>query len=586
MKLAHVFLCAFLLCSASFPVLALDREAFSITRYDLNATVEPEQQRLAVRGAITIRNDSDSPQKNVSLQISSSLNWISIQIDGKPAGFVTQAYTSDIDHTGALTEAIVELPRAIAPKQTLDLKIGYEGTIPQDATRLARIGVPAATAKHSDWDAIGNGFTAVRGVGYVAWYPIATEAANLSDGDAVSQAIGRWKQREAGAEMKVDLCIQGMAQEEPAPLFVFMNDAQTGVRGGGMGGIGGTEKPLSVSCTQFYFPHLDDTVPVMAIGHYSHQDHGNTNIEYLPQHKSGADDFSLAVDETEPRVANWFGDHREKSAAEAEVIDLPDADDAPYESGNVLLMPLDASDTEYLLSSVRLQTRAAFPSPRPWIAEGLAGYAQVALMQEEKNRPSAIAYMEGHRAALVESEKENTAEGDEKAAAHSLINDPDEFYVQAKAMNVWWMLRDMVGERALTNALHNYKALDDTRADYMQKLIEAQAHRDLSWFFDDWVYRDRGLPEFRIVSVFPRQLVRGGFMVTVTVENSGEAAAEVPVTLHMTEGEASDRLIVPGKSKASIRIVAPMMPQEATVNDGSVPEMNAGNNSFKIESGQ
>jgi len=46
---------------------ALDREAFTFTRYDLEARVEPEQQRLGVRGRITLRNDSASPQKNVAL---------------------------------------------------------------------------------------------------------------------------------------------------------------------------------------------------------------------------------------------------------------------------------------------------------------------------------------------------------------------------------------------------------------------------------------------------------------------------------------------------------------------------------------
>jgi hypothetical protein len=362
-----------------------------------------------------------------------------------------------------------------------------------------------------------------------------------------------------------------------------MNDAHTGVPGESASGTVGGEKALSTTCTEFHFRQFGNTVPLFVLGHYLSSAHDNATIHFLPPHKSGADDFALALDETAPAVNRWFG-AAEKSAAQSEVIDLPEGSDAPFESGNALLMPLSVNDTECLLSAVRLQTRAAIPSPRPWIAGGLAGYAQAAFMQEKKDRAAAIAYMEGHRAALVESEKENAAEGSEKAAAYSLINDPDEFYVQTKAMNVWWMLRDMVGEEKLAAALHNYKASEDNRADYMQKLIEAQAHKDLSWFFDDWVYRDRGLPEFRIISVFPRQIVNGGYMVTVTVENTGGAAAEVPVTLHMAEGTASDRLVVPGKSKASIRILAPMRPNEATVNDGSVPEMNPGNNSFRVES--
>src|SRR5690242_6318079 len=99
------------LCGLAFSSAALDRHAFTFTRYDLNATIEPEQQRLAMRGKITLRNDSDAPQKNLALQISSTLNWVSIQFEGRPVEFVSQTYTSDVDHTGALTEAVVVLRR-------------------------------------------------------------------------------------------------------------------------------------------------------------------------------------------------------------------------------------------------------------------------------------------------------------------------------------------------------------------------------------------------------------------------------------------------------------------------------------------
>jgi len=554
------------------PANALDREAFSITGYDLNATVDSAQQRLAVRGKITLRNDSDLPQKNIALQVSSSLNWISIQLDGKPVEFFSQTYTSDIDHTGALSEAILSPPRPIASKQTVELQIAYEGVIPQDATRLTRIGVPAETARHSDWDEIGRSFTAVRGIGYVTWYPVATEAASLSDGDSVPATVGRWKQREPDAGMKVNLCTSGAAG--------VMNDAHTGAPGASSSATLGQS---SMQCIQYAFLRLNETVPVFVVGQFAKIERDDAVIHYLPEHKSGADDYALALNQAVPPVTQWFGDHGTKRNARPELFDLPDSQNAPFESGNFLLMPLSGNDTSLLLSAVRQLAHAAFPSPRLWIAGGLASWAQAAYMQNEKGREAAIAYLQGHRQALIASEKDNLAQAGDQAAAHSLINDPDEFFVETKAINVWWMLRDMLGETAFTAAMRGYRPADDNNAYYMQKLLEAHAHRDLAWFFDDWVYRDRGLPDFHIVSVYPRQLLEGGYMVTVTVENSGAAAAEVPVTLHMAQGESTERLIVPGKSKASVRIATPMLPQEATVNDGSVPEMNPNNNRFRIE---
>src|SRR2546427_12027788 len=217
MKFLYV-LCA--LCGCAFQASALDREAFTFTNYDLDVRVEPEQQRLAVRGKLTLRNDSASAQKNISLQVSSTLDWRSIQVSGKPVQFVTQPYTSDIDHTGVLSEAIVTLPQPVLPKGTIELEIGYEGTIPLDATRLTRIGVPEELAKHSDWDQIGRSFTAVRGIGYVAWYPVAIEAANLSEGNSVFSAAGRWKRREAEASMRIRLEAPTLAEQDTAPTIL------------------------------------------------------------------------------------------------------------------------------------------------------------------------------------------------------------------------------------------------------------------------------------------------------------------------------------------------------------------------------
>ena len=92
------------------------------------------------------------------LQISSSLDWRSIKAGDKAVQFVTQPYTSDIDHTGGLSEAIVTLPQPVAPKGTIELEIAYEGVILLDATRLTRIGTPEEAANSTDWDQIGPKF--------------------------------------------------------------------------------------------------------------------------------------------------------------------------------------------------------------------------------------------------------------------------------------------------------------------------------------------------------------------------------------------------------------------------------------------
>jgi hypothetical protein len=572
------FLCAVcLLLASSLSAGALDREAFTFTRYDLHISLDPSQQRLGARGTITLRNDSDAPQSSLTLQISSSLHWVSIQAGGKPAGFITQAYTSDIDHTGALSEAIVSLPKPIAAKATLEISVGYEGTIPQDATRLTRIGMSSEAAKHSDWDQIGAAFTAVRGIGYVAWYPIAMESVNMSDPSALSEAVGRWKERERGTEMSLDFSRIYSGESGWPSLFCNGEPASESVSDESLDGVHKNQ-------SKCVFQLDNGATPLFVIGNYQTLDSSGAKIAFLPEHKPGADDYVLALNQVAPSVSVWLGGHTSPNGTKRRVIDLPDAKSTPFESGSTLLMPLTGDETNMLLMGVQQTAQLDFASPRPWISSGLARYAQARYVEQEKNRELALSYLQSHSGALVEAERLNVAQGSDAAARNSLIRSSDEFYVETKAMNVWWMLRDLVGETAFAAALHNYKAADDKDAMHMQKLLEAQSHRDLTWFFNDWVYRDGGLPDFRIASVFFSPIVSGGNMVTVTVENLGAAAAEVPVRLVMAAGDATEKLIVPGKSKASVRILAASTPEKAIVNDGSVPESDTSNNEYQIDS--
>jgi aminopeptidase N len=117
----------------------------------------------------------------------------------------------------------------------------------------------------------------------------------------------------------------------------------------------------------------------------------------------------------------------------------------------------------------------------------------------------------------------------------------------------------------------------------MQHLLEAQSKRDLQWFFDGWVYHDRGLPDFRVESAYTRPTTGGGYVVTVTVENPGDVGAEVPLTMRIEGGEIVKRLEVHAKAKVLIRIECPSTPHEVVVNDGSVPESDSTNNTYKIE---
>lgn len=555
---------------ASAHSFSLDRNAFTFIRYDLDVRIEPEQQRLAVRGTITLRNDSSNAQKNAALQISSSLTWRSIQAEGKPLQFLTQPYTSDIDHTGELSEAIVSLPREVPSGSSVELAVGYEGVILLDATRFTRIGMPKEAATHNDWDQISPVFSAVRGVGYVAWYPVATEAGNLSEGRSLFEMIGRWKERTQSAEMKVTLRLEASPQGT-RPMMLC-----------GGGGPRATEQaasPQEFSVDCHYSP-LGLRAPSFVIANYDVLNGPVVQIAYRPEHKSNAEKFAQAADTVAAFVTDWFGTIRGK----AQVAELFDPGASPFESGTVLLTPLSDTDPKLLqIALVHELTHAAFASPRPWIYEGLAHFAQAEYREHQDDRAAALDFMGLHRAAVVDAEKAFAEQKDGGTKEPLISTTVDEFY-RSKAAYVWWMLRDFLGEDTLKKVIGAYKPPEDRDPTYLQRLVQAEAKRDLQWFFEDWVYHDRGLPDFRIESAFSRQASQGNYLVTVTVENLGAAGAEVPVTALFEGGDTNERVEVRGKTKGVVRIATPKPATEIIVNDGSVPESDLTNNTYKMES--
>lgn len=602
-----VFLCA--LCTLGGSAWALDREAFTFTNYELQVQLDPAQQGLAATGFVALRNDSGTPQKSAALQISSSLTWIAIKLmpGEKAVTYVTHPYESDVDHTGSVSEAVVALPQAIAPGGSVQLEVTYSGQILQDGARLERIGAPKETSAANDWDVVSSEFTAVRGAGYVAWYPVAMESVSLKDGHEYGLELGRWRAREAEAEMVFDV------MNVASPLKVGMNDLLRSNRPSGSKSDAGTT---------FFFDPLGYRVPVLFAGNYSQSAAAGIDVYSLNATKEQLQSFSAGGEGASALIGEWLG---ARPGARAAVVQLSPESATPFESGPMLFMPF-TEDLGRLSLEIRLAhtlSNAEFYSPRPWIYEGVANFAQALMVEQQNGREAAIAYMKQQLPAMAQEEKENqaamssantpkppptanhgapenpsrpkSADGAaETGAATSLIAANDELLYRSKAMYVWWMLRDMLGDAVVKGALAKYKPDEDKDSAYMQRLLEQEARArrvfpkiKLEQFFDDWVYRDRGLPDFSVKSTFTRKLLSSPgderYMATITVANSGNAGAEIAVTVSAGEHErVIKKLVVPGRGEASVRIPTVNVPTGVELNDGSVPESDTTNNSASI----
>jgi len=573
-----------LILLAALPLFGVDRSAFTFTRYDLKASLRPDQHALDVEGTIEVRNDSAAPQSAIPLQISSSLTWLRVSLGDEQPSWISQTYTSDIDHTGALSEAIITLDKPVAPKSTLKISVHYAGTVNRVSTRLTRIDTPQDVAERSDGDQISEKFTAVRGLGYVTWYPVSIDAVSLSNGDEVFDAIAGWKQRHRESKLRAFIGISAAKGESPLKLVTNAQPA-----------VADTSHVPSNSAAQYEF--AVDGTPTLVVGNLAAIDRQHLTIYAGPEHTSLARDYVIAAEKAQTTIAAWFGEPRQKAV----IVELADEEALPFEIGPYLFTPLkNVPPLALEVALARTLTHASFDSPHPWVREGLAGFAQSLVREQQQGRKAGLAYLNQfvNALAVAESQTQSTAKPDESSSKtqlpsigpQPLLSTNDELFYRTKSSFVWSMLRDMLGDDAIKTFISRYRAADDKDGSYVQHLLEnaGTAHRDLEQFFDDWVYRDRGLPELRIASAFPRELVqqagnpKANYVVDVTVENTGNAWVEVPVVVRTGHDERSVRVAVPARSKAVARVPFPAVPDEVIVNDGSVPEADVTDNRFTL----
>jgi hypothetical protein len=263
------------------------------------------------------------------------------------------------------------------------------------------------------------------------------------------------------------------------------------------------------------------------------------------------------------------------------ILDLPDPDDAPFETGAMLATSIHEAPAEQLQNIMaHALTHAWMQSPRAWLSEGVAHFMGTLWVEKQRGRTRALEGLESTRPALALAEPSSPgiSPGQPLAFAISPI------YYRTKATYAFWMLRDVAGDATLSAALRAYDPSVDNSLGYLRDkgpgtferiLEQASVRRDLAWFFSDWVDADKGLPDLTIDTVFPSAAQAGNWLVAVNISNAGYASAEVPVTVRSDTNTVTQRVVVPGRSKAVQRILILGKPIEVQVNDGTVPETQA-----------
>ena len=540
-----------------------ERSAVTYTSYDLDIRLRPEEHALAVEAQVTIRNDGAQPLKQLPLQLSSTLHWETIESAGHPLPFGEALLKSDADHTGEVREAVVALTHPLEPKGELRLKMIYSGQVELTAQRLVRIGTPDDVARHSDWDQVAPEFVGLRGFGNVLWYPTTSVPVLLGDGARLFTEIGHQKQRQAATPVTLHVTAE------------FYGDAPNlAVLDGHVVPVTRTASPNAsfpgvVTCN-LSATALGFSSPNLFLLSRAEQDQDGVQLFARPEDQVHQVSYLTAASESVPLLKDWLGS---RSKSPLVMVDLADPDDVPFEVGNVLLTGMGAAEPAQLAGALsHAWGHAYFHSSRAWLDEGVAEFVGNLWVEKVRGHEAVLERMEATRGTLALAEPADPG----AASGEPLIEASDTTYYRAKAAYVLWMLRDLAGDTALSAALRAYSAADDTRPEYFQHLLEQTSGKKLQWFFDSWVYQDRGLPDLSIANVFPARAAGAGqYLVAVDVSNDGYVETEVPVTVRSQDASATERVHLLPRSKTTHRFLLQGMPTEVSVNDGTVPEVQA-----------
>jgi hypothetical protein len=283
-----------------------------------------------------------------------------------------------------------------------------------------------------------------------------------------------------------------------------------------------------------------------------------------------------------PFLQGWLG---QRPRAPLTLLDLPEPQDIPFETGALLATAIGAAAPQANQDQLEgvlahALAHAWIESPRAWMSEGVAHFLGSLWVEKQRGRDQALGSLEAARGALALAEPESPGQ----SAGQPLAQSISPLYYRTKAAYVFWMLRSLAGDPALSAALWAYDPQADASPGYgkdtspspLQKLLEqAGARADLTWFFADWVNSDKGLPDLSIESAFPTAQAAGNWLVTVNIANNGYAAAEIPVTVRSYSNSVTQRVVVPGRGKVSPHLLVLGKPTEVQINDGTVPETQA-----------
>ena len=573
-----------------------ERSAVAIVATDLDCHLTPAGAREDVNAQLTIRNVSSGPVTRIPLQISGSLRWARVA-EATPQGLRPVAFTqspveTDTDHTGFAQEAVLTLAAPLAPGSARTFSMFYEGKIEHSSARLDVLGADPGAAAQAEWDEItqtsDTGSTALRGFGDVIWYPVAAPLAAFGEGNRLFQLVAQQRRQNAAATVRLRLTVEYVGDPPDAAIFDGVTQPLAKLPDDDTTLI---EDTHGIATAEFAAAPVGDRSLSLFLTAERATPAAGQLLSVVTPNPELIDPYAAAATDLEPLLTGWFG------PAPNVPLTLLDHAGAPFEDEALIVAHLSATAKADAIAPelVRGLTHA-FLRPAAatsvWLDRGLAELMSLLWTEQSAGRQAALDELRHSATLLALAEPDFSATP--TPAGEPLTTASSDVYLRLKSAAVLWQLRELLGEDKFKAAMLVFRhsltlnpALDrDPEA--FQRSLERTTKTDLGWFFSDWVYRDRGLPDTSIQRVSARaqltsQSAIEGYLVVVEVKNDGDAVADVPVIVRSTEASIKERLRVLPHASASVRVFFRGRPETVEVNDGSVPEVRASTHSAAIE---
>ena len=233
----------------------------------------------------------------------------------------------------------------------------------------------------------------------------------LGDGARLFEEMGAHKLRLTGAHFRLRLTVEFPHGQAPPVALINGNSVPLTVTESAST-LDQTQEVASVATADSGSTILSFEAPSLFVAIRAPHPGPNLTAWTLPEDNVAVQFWTTAAEAVTPFLQSWLG---EKPGSQLTLLDLPDPEDAPFETGALLAAPLREPGPKAIPGAlngvlVHALTHSWIQSPNSsqplpaWLNEGVAHFMGTLWVERRHGRDDALRMLEADRAALALAE--------------------------------------------------------------------------------------------------------------------------------------------------------------------------------------